>query len=262
MQKTRQIKIHGEPFTVAITNKWDRGFWESYADNWEVDTFAFVKDFAGPGVVFFDIGAWIGPISLYAARLGSQVVALEPDPIARQVLIQNCDLNDINILIHDAALSDSHSGMALFGGSRGLGASTSSSLGVDPRNRIKVNTITADDLLNIQQYGKSAIKIDIEGHEYRIPGTIERLWRQSGGPMHLSMHPRTYFKRLRRSLTFSSRQKTLEHTIKVLSPFFGRGRFSDSNTELNYNTLVSRFGPNIKNHANFEVVVGPPDPEA
>jgi FkbM family methyltransferase len=257
MSNTHQIEIYGEPFTVAMTNRWDIGFWNSYADNWEIDTFEFVKRVAGPGTVFFDIGAWIGPISLYAARLGSRVVALEPDPIARQILITNCELNDVDISVLPAALSDSSNGMALYGGSRGLGASTSSSLGVDPRNRVKVSTITVQDLLQMQNDEQAAIKIDIEGHEYRIPQSIEQLWKCSGGAMHLSMHPRTYFKRLRRTLTFSARRKTFERTVSLLMPYFGCGTFSGSNTILDGETLSSKFGPKFQKHSNFEVVIEP-----
>ena len=44
--------------------------------------------------IFIDIGAWIGPYTLVAAKLGMRVFAFEPDKIAFEVLKKNIQLNE------------------------------------------------------------------------------------------------------------------------------------------------------------------------
>ena len=60
---------------------------------WEADTFEFVRRNVTPGGLMLDIGAWIGPIGLYAASLGARVIALEPDPVSIASLRENARLN-------------------------------------------------------------------------------------------------------------------------------------------------------------------------
>jgi len=39
-----------------------------------------------PGSLFVDIGAWIGPVTLWALELEAKVIAIEPDPVALEEL--------------------------------------------------------------------------------------------------------------------------------------------------------------------------------
>lgn len=256
--ETTEVTLHGERFQVSLNTKWDRGFWKDFKDNWETDTFEFVKRHVTSGCVFFDIGAWIGPLTLYAARLGAHVVALEPDPVARLALKQNCQLNETDVEIVAAGLSTGSQGLTLFGGVRGLGASTTTSLGVDIRHRIKARSIGLNDLLSRQDQRPAVLKMDIEGHEYFLGSDLERLWRQADAPLHLSMHPRTYHKRLINRLTFNQAKKTFDQTWNVVRPFAKRARFADSGEEVSRETLARRFGPRFRQHRNFEIVVGKP----
>jgi FkbM family methyltransferase len=67
---------------VSIEQRW-QAFWELYrADGWEPDTQALVRDTLRPGDLFVDIGAWIGPVTLWALDCGADVIAIEPDPMA------------------------------------------------------------------------------------------------------------------------------------------------------------------------------------
>ena len=67
---------------VTIEERWQR-FWEVFAkDGWEPETKALVEEVLEPGDLFVDIGAWIGPVSLWAKACGAQVIAIEPDPVA------------------------------------------------------------------------------------------------------------------------------------------------------------------------------------
>jgi FkbM family methyltransferase len=65
-------------------------------EGWEPGVFEFLASVLREGDVFFDIGASIGPYSIFAAaKVGSagRVVAIEPDPLASAFLAHNLELN-------------------------------------------------------------------------------------------------------------------------------------------------------------------------
>lgn len=73
-----------------------REFWETVADGtWEPDTFRLIRAVhtRRPGGAHLDVGAWVGPTSLFAAHFAARVVALEPDPRAFSELLGNFRLN-------------------------------------------------------------------------------------------------------------------------------------------------------------------------
>lgn len=58
-------------------------FWGLWSDGrWEVATRELLREILTPGDIFLDVGAWIGPVSLWADKFGAQVIAVEPDPVA------------------------------------------------------------------------------------------------------------------------------------------------------------------------------------
>jgi FkbM family methyltransferase len=59
-------------------------FWDGpYTDgSWEPGTRAWVEESLGYGDLFVDVGAWIGPVSVWALARGARVLAIEPDPVA------------------------------------------------------------------------------------------------------------------------------------------------------------------------------------
>lgn len=62
-------------------------FWDLWsAGAWEAGTHAVIKELLGPGDLFLDVGAWIGPVTLWALAQGADVIAVEPDPVARAEL--------------------------------------------------------------------------------------------------------------------------------------------------------------------------------
>jgi FkbM family methyltransferase len=66
-------------------------FWSQ--GEWEYFTYNCIERFSNINKKFIDIGAWIGPISLYAASLNKQVYAVEPDKVAYLELAKNLSLN-------------------------------------------------------------------------------------------------------------------------------------------------------------------------
>lgn len=74
----------GEPLTIE--QRWAK-FWRFFeAGSWEPETQALVRATLEPGDLFVDIGAWIGPVTLWALDCGADVIAIEPDPVALKEL--------------------------------------------------------------------------------------------------------------------------------------------------------------------------------
>ncbi len=92
---------------------------------WEPHTFVLLDQHLRPNSVFVDIGAWVGPLTLYACtKPGVRVVALEPDAIALRRLRENLQLNDAalgtlaRVIVEDACLAP-NDGSVTFGNPRG-----------------------------------------------------------------------------------------------------------------------------------------------
>src|SRR6185295_3331065 len=62
--------------------EWERG-------TWEPGTREAIESHVTPGSTYVDIGAWIGPTVLWAAPIAARVLALEPDPVAYLLLVEN-----------------------------------------------------------------------------------------------------------------------------------------------------------------------------
>ena len=83
-------------------------FWQSCSrGDWEPNTFKLLKEFLNSESIFLDIGAWIGPLSVFASKLCGQVYSFEPDQFAFRKLVENILLNDSkNIHAISAATGD------------------------------------------------------------------------------------------------------------------------------------------------------------
>ena len=119
----------------------------------------------------FDVGAWIGPYTILFAKMvreGGQVVAFEPDPVARHQLRANKLLNNLsNVSILPYAVSDSKGvatlGSASFGRSGShLGEREADSMALD------VETVCLDDFCAENDLWPDLLKIDVEGAEDRV----------------------------------------------------------------------------------------------
>ena len=69
-------------------------FWKKFEVNkWENETIQIIEKYVTAETYFIDIGAWIGPITLYASKFANKIIAFEPDPVAFNILKNNIDLN-------------------------------------------------------------------------------------------------------------------------------------------------------------------------
>lgn len=80
-------------------------FWN--IDLWEHENYNFIKNISSKYSTFINAGGWIGPFTLFAAKLFPSVYSLEPDPLAFEELKRNIELNKFsNIKITNKALFD------------------------------------------------------------------------------------------------------------------------------------------------------------
>ena len=89
----RDILLRGHSIRVSATPRY-KTFWDKYEQGaWEPTTLDVLSRFLKHGSFYIDVGGWIGPTVLYAAALGAEVVAFEPDDVAHAELAKNLELN-------------------------------------------------------------------------------------------------------------------------------------------------------------------------
>jgi len=150
------------------------------------------------GDTVIDVGAHSGELSILMAALcghSGQVVAFEPDPYAREMLIRNLALNpDITRPMVEAyACSDTEGEATLY--SHGGGSNSSlvrSGVGLsvaDNSEKICVPTVTLDAYIAAHNLKEPRwVKIDTEGAEIRILKGSRRLLNGNSGIL-CELHP-------------------------------------------------------------------------
>jgi FkbM family methyltransferase len=149
-------------------------FYQLVADDvWEPMTIAFFERTMGKETLLLDIGAATGVLSMFASKLGSRVVAYEPNPVVVDILQKNIEMNDLNsrISVIPDAVSDMDSVMKFSAGSNSSVLSPVVMHGMENQKHqdIRVrNIIYAVDSCLKKREEEIVIKMDIEGAEYRI----------------------------------------------------------------------------------------------
>lgn len=135
----RRLRVVGDRPRIAE-------FWRAAeAGRWEDETFRFLDAVtAESGAVLVDIGAWIGPVSLYAAPRVTRVIALEPDPVAHSELLANTSANASNVEVWNAAV-DRNSGELKLYAPDGFGGSETSSIGEGEAVTVRALTMAEID---------------------------------------------------------------------------------------------------------------------
>jgi len=176
-------------------------FWSRVASgSWEPETFTLMDRLLREGSRFVDIGAWIGPTTLYAAARGASVDAYECDPVALQSLTTNIALNphmSDRIVVHPVAVGDANRTARVFSGQ--LGNSETSIYREHERDgtvndcadTVLVPMRDVVDVFRERQYAASdsaLIKIDVEGAEFLIVPRLADIVGQSRAIWYVSFH--------------------------------------------------------------------------
>lgn len=189
----RQVNIRGRTFIVEdlpLSEGFD--FWtHAYEAGWESDTHTILEQNLTPDTVLLDIGAWVGPFTLYSSPLCHSIIALEPDPIAVDMLEKNVRHNNIqNATIRREALWDG-STVTLGVKERGdMGDSMTSVLYSTCSRTITVPSTTLESLVDEHSLDPSKlfIKMDIEGAEADVLLMNWDFINAYRPPMWLSLH--------------------------------------------------------------------------
>ncbi len=167
-------------------------FWRDLSKGgWEPETFRILSRFLKPASVYSDIGAWIGPAVLHAARKCKQVFCFEPDPFAYEYLLSNLRLNQFrNVTPFNIALTDRDgiAKMASFG--EGLGDSMSSLLDADETEG--TTTVTCMKWQTWLDFARPTpidfMKIDTEGGEFALLPALGDYLAEHKPVVYLSTH--------------------------------------------------------------------------
>jgi FkbM family methyltransferase len=180
----RGIRLRGDPYHIAFWNEVNR-------NTWEPRTFDILSEFIDRESIFVDVGSWIGPTAMFAAKRASRVYCLEPDPFAYECLLRNIRMNRLwNVIPFHFALGSANGPrrMAIFGGQ--LGNSRTSFLASgESKEQIETACIRWSswiDLAGIEQV--TFLKMDIEGGEFEVLPTMRDYLRSEKPIVHLSLH--------------------------------------------------------------------------
>jgi len=151
--------------------------------------------------LFVDVGAHVGIMTIYAAKLGARVIAFEPSSANRQLLEQNIKLNQVeaNVSVVPFAVSDEPGEACLYsapynsGNSflEGYGPSYGASDG-QPCESVPISTLSDHVFEHIY-----FLKIDTEGNDIRVLDGARSLFEQYGWPEYLQIE--VYYLRTLRS---------------------------------------------------------------
>lgn len=186
----RQVRIASHIIQVADDQPtfWDR----VEAGLWEPGTLAVYRQRVGPGMLVIDLGTWVGPLALYAAALGAEVIAVEADPAALDQLRRNVAVNpDLapRITILERAVAP-EAGTVRLGARRKPGDSMSSALLADAETSWSVTAVTPAELAAMTAKAtRLLVKLDIEGGEYRLLPALAPLLARPGTSLLVSFHP-------------------------------------------------------------------------
>ena len=169
-EKPRWIrgKMHRYEMLLRI-NGWSNRATFFLGRFYDLPTQLLIQQVLRRGDTFVDVGANEGMMTLLAAQIvGSegQVIAFEPNPVPREILLENLRRNRIDhVLVHAAGLSDSAGTLLLTVPLTNSGEGSFTKLEV-PATTVACPVHVGDDLL--RGLHPQLLKIDVEGFETRV----------------------------------------------------------------------------------------------
>lgn len=185
-----KVAIRNVEFEVAAE---PADFWGWVAEGRYDREWKVMDEYLRPEHTFLDLGAWVGSHSLYASTIAKRVVAVEPDPVAHDILF--CNSLDEKIEPWRFAISDHHGTITL--GSGFLGSSTTrknpnagGGIGAwEPGHQFEVRCNTLRNFVKAAKLEDPLfIKMDVEGSEEDILEDVE-FFREHKPILHLETHP-------------------------------------------------------------------------
>jgi len=155
--------------------------------SWEKPVLFFMRDVLraqqDPESVFFDVGAYTGPYSLYLSRFVRRIHAFEPFPPTAERFRRNMELNRItNVSLHEIGLGSENGEIPFYAETdQNAGAS---SFAPDSRAARRAAPISlplrrGDDLPAEVTARLDLLKIDVEGFEKNVLGGMTETLRRT-----------------------------------------------------------------------------------
>ena len=188
--ETRFINIREKNFMVEIGGKYD-SLWRMMEDGvWEPETLDIMERYLSDGGRFVDIGAWVGPTSLFAASLGSEVEAFEPHPENIKNLKRNIKVASFikSIKVHEYGLWKTTGKQMLYAT---VGKTSGASIIPSRFSKfpVSIKLRNLDEITELNKDNLSLIKMDIEGAEYELLYYLLNKLNKANPPVLLSLHP-------------------------------------------------------------------------
>lgn len=144
------------------------------------------------GGLGLDVGANIGYTTLYLCRAMSKVIAIEPDPRSRKILVKNIEANGFENTteIYDFAVSDRNGKQTIWLADEPNLSTLCEQAGMKGESR-EVLTRRIDDLGVLPNF----IKMDIEGYEVEaLRGAMQCLKDTNHCKILVEVHPQFFIK--------------------------------------------------------------------
>lgn len=193
----RVVDKNKKSFTLCVNNtSTNRNFLFKHYDGWEPETHAVLDKYLHPDKCFVDIGAWIGPLTMYASLSSKHVYSIEADPVALQCLNAGiAESSCMNVTVIDKALCAQTGWVCmtrnLFRPCSALGDSTSQVKecvterdDAHPTPSCSVKDLEAMGLFD----NASIVKVDIEGGEQHVILNLLRVCHKKHVPLYVSFH--------------------------------------------------------------------------
>jgi FkbM family methyltransferase len=168
-------------------------FWDRVENGrWQQHTLSAIDRLVDGRTTFVDLGAWVGPTTLYAAAAARRVIAVEADPAALDQLRRNLAANPelaARVEVVPRAVH-AHDGHVTLGARRKPGDSMSSTLLSDARRTWQAEAVTPTQLAAMLSGDERiVVKIDIEGGEYELLPSLAPLLARAEAVL-ISFHPK------------------------------------------------------------------------
>lgn len=192
----------GIPWAInGVTYRIDPHYRHRMGSNYDPAVAAFVRERIRPGAVCVDVGANVGVYVLQFAHWSGppgQIVAFEPNQIAREILKRHVQLNGLTgrVTIVPAAVGASSGEAVLYAvdvaGMSRLGKPNQAI--ADRVSEVTVPVVTLDDYCASEGLAPDWLFIDIEGFEIAALSGARQLIKSRGKEMGIivEMHPNVW----------------------------------------------------------------------
>lgn len=181
------IKIRDFNFNLSDSSKIHQSFWKSAEKNeWEPYTFDLFDKFLTKDTIYIDIGAWIGPTTLYASKLCKMCYSIEPDPVAYKILFDTINVNNLeNVKLFNCSIFN-YDGILQLGNNGNLGDSGTRTNQL--KNLFETKCYKLSTFANkIQIDNQLFVKMDVEGSEIFIVEDID-FFKKYTPTLYISAH--------------------------------------------------------------------------